>query len=163
MLDQQPIEGCGQMAIDEGLLAHAVDGGVALHQDDGGVFVANQYLTPGRAADSELELSLHNNVLAVAGLRDDKIRVFSNGTGENAINWTEVLELDLFNAGLFYDSFDVFGGFLAVVEGHDLFTFDYPAARQHLPWSPTRKKLQRTLLSAILSIFGVWARTGQLQ
>ena len=124
MLDQQPIEGCGQMVIDEGLLAHAVDGGVAMHQNNGSVFVANQYLTPGTAADSELELSLHNNVLAVAGLRDDKIKVFSNGTGENAINWTEVLELDLFNAGLFYDSFDVFGGFLAVIEGHDLFTFD---------------------------------------
>ncbi|EJK50166.1 hypothetical protein THAOC_30892 [Thalassiosira oceanica] len=121
MQDQRPIEGCGQMVVGEGLLAHAVDGGVAMHQEHGSVFVVNH---SGEATDSELELSLHKNVLAVGGLRGDKIKVFSNGTGDNAMNWTEVLELDLFNAGLLHDSFDVFGGFLSVIEGHDLFTFD---------------------------------------
>ncbi|EJK67370.1 hypothetical protein THAOC_11607, partial [Thalassiosira oceanica] len=119
--DQWPIEGCGQMVMDEGLLAHAADDGVVMHQEDGSVFVANHYFTPGEA--EALELSLHNNVLAVAGLQGDKIKVFSNGTGEDAMNWTEILQLDVFNADLLLDSFDVYNGFLTVVDGHDLFTF----------------------------------------
>ncbi|EJK48933.1 hypothetical protein THAOC_32231, partial [Thalassiosira oceanica] len=122
MHDQRPIKGCGQMVLQEGMLAHAVDGGVVMHEEDGSAFVAYDYFTPGKATVSELELSLHNNVLAVAD--DYDIKFFLSGTGEDAKNWTEIIELDFFNAGLFYDSFDVFGGFLAVVEGNEVFTFD---------------------------------------
>jgi len=138
MQDQRPIEGCGQMVMDEGLLAHAADGGVVMHQKDGSVFVANHYFTPGEA--EALELSLHNNVLAVAGLQGDKIKVFSNGTGEDATNWTEILELDFFNASL-YDAFELFGGFLAVVKGPELFTLDLPRSKPALPVFPAEKKI----------------------
>ncbi|EJK57768.1 hypothetical protein THAOC_22158, partial [Thalassiosira oceanica] len=136
--DQRLIEGCGQMVMDEGLLAHAADGGVVMHQKDGSVFVANHYFTPGEA--EALELSLHNNVLAVAGLQGDKIKVFSNVTGDNAMNWTEVLQLDFFNASL-YDAFELFGGFLGAVKGPELFTFDLSRCKPSLTVVPAEKEI----------------------
>ncbi|EJK67638.1 hypothetical protein THAOC_11302, partial [Thalassiosira oceanica] len=65
---------------------------------------------------------------------------FSNGTGEDATNWTEILELDFFNASL-YDAFELFGGFLAVVKGPELFTLDLPRSKPALPVFPAEKKI----------------------